>query len=74
MITIDTDDKMKILGSHIVSEGVFTWKIKIVSFTFTGFGGPPLIGIIEDDKDYLTDFFEDKETKEMPEYLKMMYI
>ena len=59
MITADDKERIKILGSHIVSEGVFTWKIKMISFTYTSeHGGPPFVGIVEDDADWLDEFFQ----------------
>ena len=57
IITVEDDRSIKILGSHIVSEGAFTWKIKMISFTFAGDGSPPFIGIVKDDKEYLDAFF-----------------
>ena len=53
--------RMQKIGIYIVSEGLFRWKVKMVSFTFNSHGGPPFIGIIEDKEDFLEELFEDGE-------------
>ena len=51
MITINSNDYVTAFGTNVVSGGVFIWRIKMISFTHNkDIGGPPFVGITEDDE------------------------
>ena len=60
IISIDTDKDMTIYGKEVVEEGVFKWRIKIISFT-NSYSKTyyPFIGIVINDKDHLNGYLDD---------------
>ena len=43
-------------GTHVVSDGIYKWRIKIIQLTTFGASHPPYIGIIENDEKYITAY------------------
>ena len=60
MLTINTKEYVTAFGSHIVTEGVFKWKIQMQKMTNKpGFGKPPFVGIMEDSEANLKRYKDD---------------
>ena len=56
MVTINTNNAITIYGKEVVKEGIFKWKVKIISFTYNDFGSYPHIGIVQDNENDLNNY------------------
>ena len=62
VLTGESSECRTAYGESSISEGTFTWKIKIISARYKGdalYGDGPYIGIIEDDEKHLDKYKED---------------
>ena len=58
MITINTKDHNTAFGQHVVEEGIFIWRIKMISIHRGIYQAPPYVGIMEDNEDNLRAYKE----------------
>ena len=58
MITMHCDQDVTAFGCHVVTKGIFKWRIKMVKFTYDEKidGSPPYVGIIEDNEEYMEEY------------------
>ena len=56
IITITTDESPTVYGTLVVSEGIFVWKVKMISWEPTQWGSPPFVGITEDIHEHLEEY------------------
>lgn len=59
MVTINSNADVTIFGTELIKEGVFNWKIKIISFIKKS--DYPYIGIFENDDNRLRGYLDDSE-------------
>ena len=58
-ITINNGGHAMAFGKHVVSQGIFIWRIKISCFNKTSFESPPYVGIIENNDKNLERYKDD---------------
>ena len=56
-IKILKDDSVSVFGECVVKEGIFAWKLRIITIKYNGFmGAPPFIVMIKSDDEYLREY------------------
>ena len=58
IITFDSDDDSTIYGTQIIKDGIFKWRLKLISFRSTS-QASPYVGIIENNPNYLKMYSDD---------------
>lgn len=57
IIEADSLNHMTAYGSRVISEGQFSWRIKMIKYAYHDFGAhPPYVGIIEDNEEYMNAY------------------
>ena len=56
MITVTSNESPTVYGTHSVSEGIFVWKIRMISWEPATWGSPPFVGITEDIDKHLVEY------------------
>ena len=67
LITASGKRSITAFGSHVVSEGKFVWRIKIISLVYSDDNMtcyPPYVGIIEDKEAYIKKYIDDSNFEE----------
>ena len=59
IVTINDNSEVSIYGNRVIKQGIFTWRVKIISFTCAYTPDYPFIGIVVNDEEQLKKHIHD---------------
>ena len=57
MVTVNTNGSVTMYGTEVITKGIFTWKVRMISFPYSN--GYPFVGIFQNDDSLLQQFVTD---------------